>query len=211
MARPLFVLGMQRNGTTILSRIIQAAPGVARGYHPCPRWDVPLQAELGADLPEKRGPWLAGLRLYMERAKEPWGLAKLSLTCSAESFAWPLLAKRFPRAAFVGIVRDPIDALASWRTLPYLAAYGAQERMKAEAYYEWVAAQRDLLESFFAQRPDERFLVAYEDLVLAPRPTLAPLWRLLQVPEPKGWERWMRRPKHWRCRAAPPCSVPARA
>ena len=198
MARPVFVIGMQRNGTSVLARLVQAARGVSRQYHPCPRWDIPLLAELGSNLEFKQTAWLRGMQIYLARRPEAWALAKLALPVMAESFAWPLLAKRWPEAAFVFALRDPLDAQASWRDgLPYLAAYEAQSRVSPEAYFEWSAAQRDLIEKFAAARPGRSAVVCYEELVLSPKPTMAPVWRLLGTEAPKGFETWIRKPKHW--------------
>ena len=216
MARPLFVMGMQRNGTSILTRLVQAARGVARQFHPCPRYDIPFLAELGAGLPPKQSPWFQGVQIYFSRGPEPWGLVHMALPVSAESFAWPLLAERFPKAAFVFILRDPIEAQASWRDgLPYLAAYKAQTRVSPAAYFEWAAAQRDLIEEFAAARPERSVIIHYEELVLAPAPTMAPVWRFLKVGPPKGFVKWIHKPKHWNLptsqRGESPSSVPAPA
>ncbi|GAH31077.1 unnamed protein product [marine sediment metagenome] len=198
MGRPLFVAGMQRSGTSILTRIVQTVRSVARQFHPCPRYDIPFLAELGAGLPPKQSLWLQEVGRYFARTPEPWGLVHLALAVSAESFAWPLLAERFPKAAFVFTLRDSLDAQASWRdSLPYLAAYEAQKKVSPAAYFEWSDAQRDLIETFAAARPDRSVVISYEELVLAPKLTMAPVWRLLKMEAPKGWEKWIRKPKHW--------------
>ncbi|HUX16344.1 MAG TPA: sulfotransferase [Phycisphaerae bacterium] len=198
MAKAVFVIGMQRNGTSILARLVGMAGGVGRQFHPCPRHDIPLMAELASDLPKEHQPWTSLLRQHVRRERARWALAKVALPFAAESFGWPVLAKGFPDAAFVFSVRDTLEAEASWRDgLPYLAAYGAQNRITTMAYFEWAVAQRNLIEGFTARSPDRCVVVRYEEMVLAPLPTLAPVWRLLGTEAPKGLEKWIHKPKHW--------------
>ena len=197
MTRPLFVIGMQRNGTSILARIVQSADGVSRQFHPCPRWDIPAVAEIGGAVPPGKGLWTAALRRHMTRIPGTWALAKLALPMMAESFAWPRLARLFPKAAFILIRRQPADAHLSWRTLPYLLDDEAQAKIKPVAYLEWATRQLELLELFAARNKGRSVLVAYEDMVIAPRPTLAPVWKLIGGEPKTGWESCIRKPKHW--------------
>jgi hypothetical protein len=123
-ARPIFVVGSPRSGTTVTFEVLDASPDVASlgaeshlvwDAFPSSRdlsrtsWTRLTPADVGAA--ERRASWwavdrVAGGRRYLDKAP-------------ANSFRVPYLRALFPDASFVFVVRDGRDVVASllegWR------------------------------------------------------------------------------------------------
>lgn len=208
MARPLFVIGMQRNGTTILTRLLcrHADCGLGRaGYEPFDRWDVPAIGELGGQATAT--PLLDGAGEYVKNCRKPFAVVRLALPWAWESLAWPRLLDRFPDALAVVTVRNGQDAYRSWRTLPYVqtlgveqkACHGGQEECAALAwsYQCWAEAVRRSFSEANEKYAGRVTPIEYEHLVCDADGTLAPVWAALGLEPLTGLQGMIRPPVHW--------------
>ena len=111
-------------------------------------------------------------RLFMRYAeqhgKRRWG-EKTPL------HTWHLddMARLFPEAQFVGVVRHPFGSIAS--------NMGRFSSRLARAAWQWAQASKELA-SQAARRPDRFVIVRYEDLVRRPEPVLRELLEWLGEP-----------------------------
>ncbi len=208
MAKPLFVVGMQRNGTTILTRLLcmQCDCGRApRGYEPFARWDIPAVAELGGDC--TRTPLIDGIRKYVDECPDQWAVVRLALPWAWESLGWHRLLDLFPDAKIVLIWRTVEDAMSSWMGLPYVktlnvdsfaSGVGTQSTEVLKASYRfWAWSIFRSFGYYRAAAEDRMRLVNYEDLVVDADKALDPVWDLLQTWKMSGLQKYIVTPKHW--------------
>jgi len=187
MSQPIFVVGPQRSGTSILARTICRADGVAdRHFNPCSRWDIPAMAELGGKVGIT--PWLDRMDEWLADRPERYAVVRFALPWAVESFGWPRLAKGRPKAQFVFIYRNPVDTYTSWRELAYLPpeALVYPEMSYRHWYYDLYQIH---------ERPT--LLIGYERLVEEGPIALSAMWRVLGLPAPDLPDDWFHKPKHW--------------
>lgn len=185
-ADPVFVVGSMRSGSTLLRLMLDSHPRIAvpaeTGFMGAvgatkriPDW---RQGEgwyerLGwteAELDERLREFYGGMfrRYAAEQGKPRWGEKTPFHTSHVDQ-----MARIFPEAVFVGIVRHP-GAVAS--SLHRRFHYGF-----AEAVTYWSSTNRDLLRSGIAL--GDRFaLCRYEDLVQHGKPVLRALLGFLDEP-----------------------------
>ncbi|MEZ5667169.1 MAG: sulfotransferase [Alphaproteobacteria bacterium] len=169
---PVFVVGFPRSGTTLVEQVLAAqggfvtsdeAPLIGRLARSLGEGYPASLADLGADAAarlradywqqaESRFPTLArGLRLV---DKQPWNLIEL-----------PLVARLFPAAPVLLMVRDPRDACLS-AFMQYFAPDPATVHLltlaDAAATY---AAMADLWQRLAPDLPTPTLVLRYEDLV----------------------------------------------
>jgi hypothetical protein len=95
-------------------------------------------------------------------------------------FFFPRLRAMFPRARFIGIVRDPRDALASaWHFFAEPAGQPIAPFVRAAL--PSIDHGLRALQAFSAAAPDQCAVVTYEALRADPAASLPPLFRLLAV------------------------------
>ena len=188
MSQPIFVVGPQRSGTSILARTICQAEGVAnRHFSPCPRWDIPAMAELGGQVRET--PWLDRMDAWVARQTERYAVVRFALPWAVESFGWPRLAEGRPEARFVYIYRNPQDTFDSYRSLAYLPSMASKTTL--QAYWDW--------HFYLYQTHSERRLVFvyYDGLVMEGVTALKPMWAEFGLEPPTLPDGWFHKPKHW--------------
>ena len=172
-ARPIFVTGLPRSGTTLVEAILAAHPDVAMGGElgVLPRAVAPLRAALDPDAPPETAALDAAGAAYDRAARAkaaPPDAARLT-DKSIHSFVHlGLIRAILPRAAIVVVRRDPRDlALSIWRnhfpdgTHRYAASpegIAAHMRLFVDAVAFWRAALP----------PGAFYEVAYEALVADP-------------------------------------------
>jgi len=188
MSQPIFLIGPQRSGTSILARTICRAEDVARRhFNPCPRWDIPAMAELGGGL--RVTPWLDRMDRWVAEQSERYALVRFALPWAVESFAWPRLARGRPKARFVFISRGVYDTFSSWATLDYLSSFATDLRLAS--YEDW---HRVIVHMALNQDVP---CVQYDRLVKKGASTLAHVWDSLDLEPPTLPDDWFHKPKHW--------------
>jgi hypothetical protein len=100
----------------------------------------------------------------------------------------PLLAKLYPRARFVHLVRDPRDCVLSTQD-----AWGNTPLRTAQ---EWADRVRRCREAGVALGPERYIELRYEDLVDAVRERLAAVFDFLGVPTPPDAGQFLRVPEN---------------
>jgi hypothetical protein len=127
LARPVFVIGAPRSGTTFLGRCLAALPELSYHFEPVatmravPYVYAGAWTEAGAARFYRRAyRWLMRLRLD--------GGRRLAVKIPDDSFIVPFLARTFPGALFVHILRDGRDAALSHSRKPWLQAASARTR-----------------------------------------------------------------------------------
>ncbi len=174
MLSPLFIMGTQRSGTTLLTRILSAHP------------DIFIQNEL--DLPKvfedtsSTGSVIEGIKrqIFIESGsslddlvadKALWGLKDPQLTEYID-----VLRKFLPQSKFIIIVRDGRGVTNSYMEnkwgLGTNAYYGAQR---------WKREVNEQL-GFMAEMPDNFLFIRYEDLVTDLETTLGQVCEFLACP-----------------------------
>jgi len=119
----LFIVGLQRSGTTITARLLCQSKDVGPGelgYCPYDRWDVAFIGEVGGHAAVQ--PVRADLDHAVNHATSPrYQLVKLALPTSLESLNWRELPdKYYSDARYIVVRRNDLDRQASLRQMPYL-------------------------------------------------------------------------------------------
>lgn len=186
MPRPVFVLGTQRSGTTLLRLILDTHEHVAIGHEtgfmralkltksiPDYRYGDGWYRRYGVDDDEMHArlrDFYAGIFEQHARAqgKRRWGeKTPLNLFHVAD------IAAVFPDAQFLGIVRHPgavVASLLRWRF----------DVDRAVSY--WVTANRRLRRAAAKHGPQRVHVCRYEDLLLQPEQTLRAVSAFLDEP-----------------------------
>ena len=178
--RPIFVIGAQRSGTTLLRLMLDAHPDVAIG--PETAFARGVDAVVESPFFGHGEQWYRDYgwsREQLEReAAALYGQVFSSWARSMGAVRWgektpvhryhiPRLAQWFPDAQFVGVVRHP-GAVASSR-----------ERWGYEweaSLRDWAASSRHLVDAAEALPDDQVMLLRYEDLVGDPEGAMAACW-----------------------------------
>lgn len=193
MSRPVFVIGMSRNGTTVTDRFVRLSPDVRdQRYAPFDRWDFAAITELGGMLP--RAQQIMRVASWLEAGNGLWAAVKFSLPWSYEAFGWPKLMDRFPEARFVLILRHPYPAWQSWSDMPHVQAIGVS--VAPEVYRVWHDRMAATFSQFAALHADRCCLLSYENLVRGASGTMAPVWAMLTVRAPDNLQSYIKLPKH---------------
>jgi hypothetical protein len=182
MKPPVFVLGTQRSGTTLLCQILNSHPGVyvlnelgelyphlegdsadLRSLEDVLRaklklHDVHLGGQGSSDLLSKVG--AACERKAADLGKHRWGLKDPHLTYHAERFR-----SAFPDSRFVIALRDPRGVVASYLEQRWNVANAASGALLWKKEVE-------MQTEFMRRHPAECLLVKYEDLLREPKPVL---------------------------------------
>jgi hypothetical protein len=186
MDRPIFIIGTQRSGTTLLRLILDSHPNIAVGFETgfmravktikhipdyaygkdwYRRWGLD-EADMNARIREFYGGIFA--QYAQAQGKRRWG-EKTPLNL----FQYSEMAAIFPDAQFVCIVRHPGAVAASMMRWKYTFE---------DAVSYWVKANRIVRRTSAALGPQRAFLTRYEDLVTDPRRVLTDVMAFLDEP-----------------------------
>ena len=183
---PIFIVGPMGSGTTLMRLVLDSheqigippETGFMRGYHALRftpfKWS-------GRDWTGRLG-WSeeefdALAREFYDRlftryaeqhGKRRWGEKTPLHTWHVDD-----MARLFPDAQFVGVVRHPFGSIAS--------NMGRFSSRLARATWQWAQAAKELA-SQAAKRPERFVIVRYEDLVRRPEPVLRELLEWLGEP-----------------------------
>ncbi len=221
-ARPLFLLGAPRSGTTLLCRLVDSHPSVfltnengalvqlshmvtvMRKRRPAGMAHAIESKEFyeeWADHMDHLAPALA-TAFYAERIGKArarslryWGDKHPHYNASLAH-----LRRWFPQARYLYIVRHPLDVIRSIAEMNRWAY--------AEAFEHW----KVIIEGYESRVPEipqgQRYTVRYEDLVAAPRPTLSEIFAWLEIERSeeilRAAEAFLSVPSHAVTRGAPP-------
>lgn len=177
-ARPLFIVGLPRSGTTVVERILCNHPEVAQGGEfPC--FSAALREALGIESPAVASQELAERLASSDLAFDEVGNRYLELTafkhqgftCFTDKLPFnfllvPWIARALPDARIVHVTRDPMDTcfsnLKQLFTRHYAACYSQRD------IAEYYLAYRELMHAWDNLLPGRIMQVAYEDLVSDP-------------------------------------------
>jgi len=174
---PIFVVGTMRSGSTLLRLILDSHPNIAIGEEtgfagaiaatkdiPNWRYGAEWYGRLGWDEAELDTRLREFYRPMFERHAASQGKARWGDKTPFHSWHMPLLAKVFPDAVFVAIVRHPGGVVAS---LVKKFHYGV-----ADAADYWTSTNLEVLRRGTELGGDRFGLVRYEDVLADPEPTL---------------------------------------
>ena len=189
--RWLFVMGMDRGGTTITTQVLNTHPElsvdqergiVARCQH-FGEWirenrdltsEVPSHPAISDDLETISRIWerhlLAGVYGYYGARPERWVGDKLP----GLLYVLPYLRRNYPGARFLLNWREPLGTLASRKRMPWRQGLSLPEKVRA--YHDLVARLQEA-----AADPDT-YLIRYERLCRQPREVFAEVAVFLDVP-----------------------------
>jgi hypothetical protein len=163
---PIFVVGCQRSGTTLLRLVLDSHPAVACG--PETRFlesmtrivgdDWPRLARYGRDKPE----WLASIADWYGAMQDDYAHRRGKVRWADKTPRYALimdfLDQLFPDAKFIHIIRDPRDVVLSHRKrFGYVAAVKAVRKWPVYVATASATGQR--------LGPERYLEVRYEDLV----------------------------------------------
>lgn len=157
--RPVFVIGAPRSGTSFLGQSLAAVPGLSYHAEPVATKAVAQHVYRREWDPERARRFYRRVYRWLLRARLD-GDQRLVEKTPRNCFLVPFLARAFPEAQFVHIVRDGRDAALSYSEKPWLSAaasaLGQREpgghRLGAHARF-WVEKGR---ETEFEQATDFR-------------------------------------------------------
>jgi hypothetical protein len=133
---PVFVLGAPRSGTTFLGSCIGALPEVSYHFEPRVTKAAARQVYLGAwSEPRAARVFRASYRLLLVAARD--GGRRFAEKNPENCFVVPFLARTFPDARFVQIVRDGRDVAVSHAEKPWLAASSAGSGKRGRGGQAW--------------------------------------------------------------------------
>lgn len=210
LARPVFIIGAPRSGTTILGQCLAVAPHITYHFEPVLTKSL---ARFVYERPRAHPLARIGFRLgylILILTSRSWGL-RLTEKTPQNCFIIDFLARTFPGAQFVHIIRDGRASAVSYAEKPWLAAASAGSGRREPGGYAygpyprfWVEPERasefasttDLHRCIWAWRrhveaarnsaarlPPARYLeIRYEDLVRHPDETLTLVLDFLGTP-----------------------------
>jgi tetratricopeptide (TPR) repeat protein len=179
-ARPLFIVGAPRSGTTLLAQCLARHPQIVnRGEL---RWLPQLAGELGRQPTTSAAELQAAARLYARQLQQDDGARGWLIDKQPHNLMHvDLILAMFPQARIIQCLRQPRDnALSLWAQSFHP---GTQEFA-----YDWqdIAAFlqgcRRLSEHWQRRFPASVTTVPYERLVAEPEPFLASLLHWLELP-----------------------------
>lgn len=195
LARPVFVVGAPRSGTTFLGSCLEALPELSYHYEPLvTQWLVRERSRLGWSTARadrvRRGTYRWLLRVHGE------GDLAFAEKTPRNAFVVPELAHAFPDARFVHVLRDGRDVTLSLLRLPWFradAAAGEGESARhgfgpwarfwvepvrraefeatsdaARCAWAWRRYTEAVLDGFASLAPGRTHEVRYEDAVAEP-------------------------------------------
>lgn len=205
---PVFVVGMPRSGTTLLSTLLDAHPHLTIA----PETHYFTRCYTGTPVRSIDDAMRMVDRLFQQPGVRDMGLTKdeiegvrqrvrgetrvshaVVLRALIEQFvarsdasAWgektpnhwryvPEMARQFPDAVFIAIVRDPRDVSLSLRSMPW-----NRDTVPEQAWTWRRYASR--LEQYHAELPDRFFSLRYEDLISDPEGELRSVCTFLDTP-----------------------------
>lgn len=205
---PVFVVGMPRSGTTLLSSLLDAHPDLAvapethyftrcwtggriDGWADVERMLARLDRQPGVhDMALSEAEW-AAIRERLRALDTPTHgdiLRALLDTYAARSDApaWgektpdhlrtvPEMARQFPDAVFLAIIRDPRDVVLSLRNLPWSRSTLPEQAWTWRRYTARIARYHEDYEDRF-------FSLRYEALIAEPEETLRDVCAFLETP-----------------------------
>ncbi|WP_263810896.1 MULTISPECIES: sulfotransferase family protein [Salinibacter] len=205
---PVFVVGMPRSGTTLLSSLLDAHPdlviapethyfarcwsgGEIDGWADVERMLARLNQQPGVhDMALADDEW-AAIRSRLRALEAPTHgdiLRALieTYTARSEAPAWgektpdhlrhvPEMARQFPNAVFLAIIRDPRDVVLSLRNLPW------SRRTAPEQAWTW-RTYAALVDRYRTHRKGRFFALRYEDLIVHPEACLRDVCAFLETP-----------------------------
>ncbi len=180
MARPIFIVGCPRSGTTLLRLILDSHPSVSAGPESRFLWGLRAIEERNWSTLEGFGlsldEWHANVRTLFEafhlRYAEHQGKTRWADKSPDYALMLDYVDVLYPDAQIVHIVRDPRDVIDAWRRF-----YGLKSvHRAARAWVRYVRSAHD----FAARHGDDKVMeLRYEDLVREPESTLRPLFAWL--------------------------------
>ncbi|WP_103027350.1 sulfotransferase family protein [Salinibacter altiplanensis] len=205
---PVFVVGMPRSGTTLLSSLLDAHPalvvapethyftrcwrgGAIENWADVERMLARLDQQPGVhDMALSDDEW-ATIRGRLRALQAPTHgdvFRALLDTYAARSGApaWgektpdhlanvPAMARQFPNAVFVTIIRDPRDVVLSLRNLPW------SRRTIPEQAWTW-RTYAALVDRYRTDYEGRFFALRYEDLIVDPEACLRDVCAFLEMP-----------------------------
>lgn len=182
-ARPIFIVGFSRSGTTLTRLILDAHPRLSCGPQTGLLADVArvmtTDWQRYASYGLTRSQWYELFADMFDRFQTDYavrrGKARWADKTPGNTLVLPFVEACFPDAQYVHVVRDPRDVVASHRR-----KWGRVSAAKATHLWpRYVAAARGFQRTIAAERWSE---LRYEVLVQDPEPTLRGLMRFLGEP-----------------------------
>lgn len=180
MDRPIFLVGCQRSGTTMLRLVLDSHPSIACG--PETRFLPDLRRVVGKDWERlarfgfDRADWLRRIREFFGGVHDDYaaGRGKVRWADKTPMYAMSLdfVVEVFPDAQIVHVIRDGRDVVVSHRK-----RFGYWSAVKCVVKWpRYIATAR----AFGATLPDGQWHeLRYEDAVREPEPTLRALFEFL--------------------------------
>ncbi|MBI1365114.1 MAG: hypothetical protein GC153_04065 [Alphaproteobacteria bacterium] len=194
---PIFVGGAPRSGTTLLRVILDSHPNIACG----PEFRIiPSLAALSANTRQLMGDTLSAhcglgeealnsvfanlISSFLESYRQARGKARIAEKTPANALHFSELARLFPSAFFVSIIRDGRDVVSSLMKMDWFEARTG-ERMAITTHAEcaaraWVSHIEEARK--VAAVGGRFFEIRYEDLVESPESELRKLFDFLGEP-----------------------------
>lgn len=188
-ARPLFIVGMPRSGTSLIEQVLDSHSQIFGGgelyyINDIARQIEPLEGSYGEAVAQLGEDELARhAQYYLDRIEQLDGTARYVSDKMPQNFLHlGLIARLFPGARIIHCVRDPVDVCLSC----YFQSFnrGHEYAYDLEALAGYYRSYHELMQHWQKVLDLPWFTLRYETLVDQPEETVSALLNFLELP----WE-----------------------
>lgn len=196
MSKLFFIIGLRRSGTSILRTVMSRHSDITYIYfEPHDLWNAVDMKHFDRlmERPVVETFVKDTLKVWSDFAKQPtWWGAKFALNPGVKALEWVWLAKTFPEAKFIFILRNTQSTWNSYYDQDKKSIRGAIDK---RAYDILADSLKGNFRNYVADDPNKSCIVNYEKMLTNPDQELWRVWELLKIKPLTGLKPLMKKPR----------------